>query len=492
MADQAMEQSHSQKPGAKTADEKKDTAQEASATSLGMFKITHYTFALESDPIHAHSPKVSAPGLPAEKKYRESFLGSPYGIEMQGTGLAEDGQYIRWVGGGRYAYGVGGAAGPPHAWKTCAVDPHVIPYHSEVEIEVYKGKGPFDANDTGGAIIGKHIDVFAGAVPISVAYSLGTKESEVKLLHGSAPKKPSGGGGEHKPSGGGENKTGGTQAPSGGGHQGGKSHGTGGTEAPSKAPHLDKGYRPAPTLAQVRAGHVVIEKGMEGESVKYVQGKVGTVTDGEFGPITEGKVKEYQRRHGLEVDGQVGVHTLAAMDGAAQHKQPPKKPPTKGGGGKEHGGGQHGGGEHGGGDNHHGGGETGGGDPVSIAMKFVGLPSWSPTLIAGLKPYYNNMGRETNNCAEFVSAVLQKAGRISFNNATVLGLESMLKGAGWKPVSKEQSKPGDVWIHREGPQHTVLIASDGGGSTLGADGSSQEYVKHEAMPYPGAYYYHKE
>src|SRR5258708_823861 len=33
-------------------------------SSVGSFLITHYTFALESDPKHHDSPKVSAPGLP--------------------------------------------------------------------------------------------------------------------------------------------------------------------------------------------------------------------------------------------------------------------------------------------------------------------------------------------------------------------------------------------------------------------------------------------
>ena len=157
---------------------------------LGNFLLTHYTFALESDPIHATSPKVSAPGLPADKKYRKSFLASPYGIKMQGTGLAEDGHYIRYQGNDQYAYGVGGAAGAPVAWKTVAVDPSVIKLGSHLDIEAYQSKGTFEAKDTGGAIKGKHIDVFAGPVPIKQAYALGTKHSEVFLVNGS------GGGGQ--------------------------------------------------------------------------------------------------------------------------------------------------------------------------------------------------------------------------------------------------------------------------------------------------------
>lgn len=135
--------------------------------------------------------------------------------------------------------------------------------------------------------------------------------------------------------------------------------------------------------------------------------------------------------------------------------------------------------------------EASGGDPVALARRFVGLPSWSPKLRAGLAPDYNNQGRQTNNCAEFVSAVLQKAGRISFHDPTVMGLESKLRGHGWMTVPKHQAKAGDVWLHEHKPQHVVLVSHDGGGSTIGADGGSQEIIKEEAMGYPGALYFHR-
>src|SRR5712691_1365550 len=62
------------------------------------------------------------------------------------------------------------ATGAPVAWKTVAVDPGVIKLGSHLDIKAYEGKGTFTAKDTGGAIKGKHIDVFAGAVPIKEAY----------------------------------------------------------------------------------------------------------------------------------------------------------------------------------------------------------------------------------------------------------------------------------------------------------------------------------
>ncbi len=147
----------------------------------GSWTITHYTFAMEDDPVHADSKLVSAPGLDPKEKYKKSFLGSPLGVKMQGTGLAANGRYIMYVGNGRYAYGIGGAKGNPTSWKSVAVDPAKISLGSSVIIESYRDKGPFLANDTGGAINGRHIDVFVGAVPIKTAYALGTKKSRVGI-----------------------------------------------------------------------------------------------------------------------------------------------------------------------------------------------------------------------------------------------------------------------------------------------------------------------
>lgn len=147
----------------------------------GTYELTHYTFALESDPIHQRSTSagelISAKGL--NEKYRRSFLGGDYGVMMQGTGIAENGKVIRYVGNGKYDYGYGGAAGTPEAWKTVAVDPSVIPLGSKVVLQHYGDHRAFEARDTGGAIKGRHVDVFAGAVPIKTAYALGSKSSKV-------------------------------------------------------------------------------------------------------------------------------------------------------------------------------------------------------------------------------------------------------------------------------------------------------------------------
>jgi 3D (Asp-Asp-Asp) domain-containing protein len=281
--------------GAPAAEHKVEVAS-ARGRSLGNFLLTHYTFALESDPIHAGQPKISAPGLPKDKKYNKSFLGSPYGIKMQGTGLAEDGKYIKYAGNGQYTYGVGGAGGAPEAWKTVAVDPSVIKLGTHLDIALYESKGIFTAKDTGGAIKGKHIDVFAGAIPIKQAYALGTKHSEVFLANGAAAP-------EHNPT------------PE---HGTTPEHGAGGQHTAGHPAAHHAGYRPSVSLADARAGKHSIVRGMEGDPVKFVQEKVHADADGQFGPHTEAAVKKFQAAHHLEVDGEVGKHTMAAID----HKGP--------------------------------------------------------------------------------------------------------------------------------------------------------------------------
>jgi putative chitinase len=58
---------------------------------------------------------------------------------------------------------------------------------------------------------------------------------------------------------------------------------------------------------------MVLKNGSSGAVVKLLQEKLGIKADGDFGPGTEAKLKEWQKKNGLEVDGIAGSDTLTAM-----------------------------------------------------------------------------------------------------------------------------------------------------------------------------------
>lgn len=53
----------------------------------------------------------------------------------------------------------------------------------------------------------------------------------------------------------------------------------------------------------------------QGDSVAWVQRRLGITADGEFGPVTDRTVREFQRSAGLVADGRVGPKTWAALVG---------------------------------------------------------------------------------------------------------------------------------------------------------------------------------
>ena len=188
----------------------------SAATSLGDFQLTYYWFAAESTFAGA---KISAPGIAGT--YREDFLYSAGGVPMEGTGTADSKAHVHYAGthGGYWVTKAGvrtdpseggwskgapywrdggwrneaggvtfqradgtwvngpkvGAKRPYHdlfdagvgtnvtEWKSIATDLGVIPRGTNVYVPQLAGSpahGCFRADDTGGAIIGTHIDVF--------------------------------------------------------------------------------------------------------------------------------------------------------------------------------------------------------------------------------------------------------------------------------------------------------------------------------------------
>jgi 3D (Asp-Asp-Asp) domain-containing protein len=181
---------------------------------LGGFELTEYYPALESWFV---GQPVSAPGIAG--RHRIDWLYSAHGLSMEGDGIGLDGHQYHvqdlgtggWLtasgrsgarfgigadapywrtGGfwrtaegaltfplaaGGWSDGVGvryvpppgitfapGPSRPLTYLRSVAVDPRVIPLGSHIYIPAYKSinGGWFEADDTGGAIIGRHIDVF--------------------------------------------------------------------------------------------------------------------------------------------------------------------------------------------------------------------------------------------------------------------------------------------------------------------------------------------
>lgn len=188
----------------------------SAATSLGDFQLTYYWFAAEQGFVGG---KVSAPGIAGT--YREDFLYSARGVPMEGTGTADSTAHVHyagthggywvtkagaktvpsvrgWSGGAPYwreggyrtatgavtfkradgTWANGPGVGPPLPyhdlfdagvgtnvveWKSIATDLGVIPRGTSVyvpQLASSPAHGCFRADDTGGAIIGTHIDVF--------------------------------------------------------------------------------------------------------------------------------------------------------------------------------------------------------------------------------------------------------------------------------------------------------------------------------------------
>jgi Putative peptidoglycan binding domain len=57
----------------------------------------------------------------------------------------------------------------------------------------------------------------------------------------------------------------------------------------------------------------ILKRGLSGEPVKVLQAKLAVTADGIFGPGTEAALKEYQKKHGLLVDGVAGPDTFMQM-----------------------------------------------------------------------------------------------------------------------------------------------------------------------------------
>jgi peptidoglycan hydrolase-like protein with peptidoglycan-binding domain len=81
---------------------------------------------------------------------------------------------------------------------------------------------------------------------------------------------------------------------------------------------------PAPPPPTTSEHHILLESGSTGYQVRRLQQELGVKVDGQFGPLTQAAVYEFQITHGLAVDGIVGPETSAALA-----RRAPRKPLTK-------------------------------------------------------------------------------------------------------------------------------------------------------------------
>ncbi|MFT3765169.1 MAG: 3D domain-containing protein [Minicystis sp.] len=202
-------------PGCGPGEESLGTASEellSNNTHYNGFTFTDYVVAQESQLSGQHtgdSSYVCPPGLNGAC-YHKEFLCSGWGVVMQGTGLASDGKYIKYVGGGgpwtsgyvwwqncsstsfAFVSGVTGASGRTLvANYSIAVDTSNIPLGWYVWIDSLNRW--YRADDTGGAITGYHIDVYTGTSNPNYNFTGGIYLTQT--AHAATDPSPYGGGG---------------------------------------------------------------------------------------------------------------------------------------------------------------------------------------------------------------------------------------------------------------------------------------------------------
>lgn len=166
--------------------------------------------------------------------------------------------------------------------------------------------------------------------------------------------------------------------------------------------------------------------------------------DGDFGPLTESAVRDFQAEKGLSVDGQVGTNTKAALYGAVT---PPSSPAPGGGYSKI----------------------------LDVAAAEVGTVEGS----ARANSYGSAVGLSlsTSNyawCATFVSWVAKQTGASSYRNTYVSGWVKQARAGNYHLSVTTDPQPGDIvafdWNggndYTGGHEHIGIVRTVSGGSSF--------------------------
>lgn len=108
---------------------------------------------------------------------------------------------------------------------------------------------------------------------------------------------------------------------------------------------------------------------------------------------------------------------------------------------------------------------------VDLARQFKGDLSYT---LKGRLPNFQAAGGVNNNCADFVSSILQNTGQLQGHYVGVSKLEQALLKQGYRQVPKEQAQPGDVWIGADN-RHTEIVATHGGTKLIGSNNGGKNY-----------------
>lgn len=132
-----------------------------------------------------------------------------------------------------------------------------------------------------------------------------------------------------------------------------------------------------------------------------------------------------------------------------------------------------------------------GNDAVALAQKFLGRDSQS---IKGELPNFTAAGGRNNNCADFVSSVLETTGRMQGHHINVKEMEKSIQEQGYVQVGRDQAQPGDIWIS-DNAGHTELVESNNNGniSLIGSNNGGdniQEITRDTYSGNAGGRFYH--